>query len=80
MVASVCVLGTSGLLLLALDGGGVRMALHFIHDLCAILFVIAVLAHMYLGVLLNPTSLKAIVRGVVPREWAREHHPRWLDY
>ena len=50
--------------------------LHAVSALVAIgLFII----HVYMGVFVVPGSVDAIVRGTVPREWARHHHRLWAD-
>jgi formate dehydrogenase subunit gamma len=54
----------------------VAILLHAIAALVAIgLFII----HVYMGVFVVPGSVDAIVRGTVPREWARHHHRLWAD-
>lgn len=51
------------------------------HTTIALAFIPVLLGHLYLAVL-NPStreSLRGITRGVVRRDWARHHHPAWLD-
>ncbi|MEZ4501394.1 MAG: cytochrome b/b6 domain-containing protein [Dehalococcoidia bacterium] len=51
------------------------------HTTIALLFIPVLLGHLYLAVL-NPStreSLQGITRGIVRRDWARRHHPAWLD-
>jgi len=46
-----------------------------LHNLCACLMVLAVLAHLYLGTLANPGTLRSMFEGRVTRSWLRHHHP-----
>jgi formate dehydrogenase subunit gamma len=48
-----------------------------LHDLTFILFVVAVILHVYLGTAAEPGTFHSMVRGTVTRRWARFHHPRW---
>jgi formate dehydrogenase subunit gamma len=79
MIASVILLGVTGVVLLTVANSNVRMIVHFVHDVSAIVFTIAIITHAYLGVMANPGSLKAVIRGTVTREWARQHHSKWID-
>jgi len=47
-----------------------------LHDVTFILFVLLIMGHVYLG-LAEPGTLTAMVKGTVPRAWARLHHPKW---
>jgi formate dehydrogenase subunit gamma len=52
-----------------------------LHDVFMFLAAPAAAIHIYLAVV-NPTTreaLRGIVRGFVRIEWARRHHPRWVD-
>lgn len=52
-----------------------------LHDLFMVAAIPAVAGHVYLATI-NPSTreaLRGITRGVVRREWARRHHPRWLQ-
>jgi cytochrome b subunit of formate dehydrogenase len=48
-----------------------------VHDIAAVVFLTAVLAHFYLAVLINPESLRSVFGGRVSLSWARVHHPDW---
>jgi formate dehydrogenase subunit gamma len=48
-----------------------------LHDVTFILFVVAVILHIYLGTAAEPGTFHSMVRGTVSRPWARLHHPRW---
>ncbi len=39
----------------------------------------AFIVHVYMGVLVVPGSVDAILRGEVSDEWARHHHRLWAD-
>ncbi len=51
---------------------------HLLHNLCFILFVVAVPAHIYLGTLANPGLLRIMISGTVPIEVARKRYPKWM--
>lgn len=55
----------------------VRAAAIVVHEVTFILFVVAVILHMYLGTAAEPGTFHSMVRGTVTRPWARLHHPRW---
>jgi len=48
-----------------------------IHDITFIAFVLAVIAHIYLGTAAEPGTFRAMTSGTVTRKWARFHHPGW---
>ena len=48
-----------------------------IHDLTFILFVVAIVFHIYLGTAAEPGTCHSMIRGSVTKRWARFHHPRW---
>jgi len=37
------------------------------------------IVHLYMGLAVVPGGLSAITHGEVTEEWARHHHPLWLD-
>lgn len=51
---------------------------HLIHNLCFILFVVAVPAHIYLGTLANPGVFQIMITGTVPLEFAKKRYPKWM--
>lgn len=53
----------------------------YVHLLCTIIAVVLFLGHFYLSAI-NPGtrhSLRGIFTGWVATEWARHHHPLWVD-
>jgi formate dehydrogenase subunit gamma len=48
-----------------------------LHDLTFILFVVAIVLHVYLGTAAEPGTFHSMIRGTVSKRWARFHHPRW---
>src|SRR5262249_10746335 len=54
--------------------GGISLVLH---DVTFILFVVAIVAHIYLGTAAEPGTFESMTRGTVSKRWARLHHPRW---
>lgn len=49
----------------------------WVHRGAALLFVMAAIAHFYLGTFANPGTLGAVLLGRVSPEWAEKHHPDW---
>jgi formate dehydrogenase subunit gamma len=49
------------------------------HAAIALLFVAVILAHIYIGTLGMEGAFSAMGNGKVDANWAREHHPLWLD-
>jgi formate dehydrogenase subunit gamma len=50
----------------------------WVHRLGALAFVLAGLAHLYLGTLANPGTFTAMLTGKVTPQWAKDHHPLWI--
>src|SRR5262245_37146202 len=48
-----------------------------VHDAVFILFVVAIVGHVYLGTAAEPGTFRGMTGGAVTRRWARLHHPRW---
>jgi formate dehydrogenase subunit gamma len=48
-----------------------------LHDVTFIVFVIAIVLHIYLGTAAEPGTFHSMVRGTVTTAWARFHHPGW---
>lgn len=51
---------------------------HLIHNLSFDLLVIAIPLHIYLATIANPGTLRIMIYGTVPLEWARKRHGRWV--
>jgi formate dehydrogenase subunit gamma len=49
------------------------------HGIVAMLFIAAMLAHIYIGTIGMEGAFEAMGTGTVDRNWAREHHALWLD-
>ena len=50
-----------------------------VHAIIAVLFVAAMLAHIYIGTLGLEGAFEAMGEGTVDVNWAREHHRLWLE-
>jgi formate dehydrogenase subunit gamma len=48
-----------------------------LHDAFFILFVVAIVVHIYLGTAAVPGSFQSMTRGTVTKSYARLNHPRW---
>lgn len=49
-----------------------------VHHLVFVLFVLAVILHVYLSTAMFPGTISAMTSGRVERRWAAWHHPRWF--
>ena len=49
-----------------------------IHGVVAMLFIAAMLGHIYIGTIGMEGAFEAMGRGTVDINWAREHHNLWL--
>jgi formate dehydrogenase subunit gamma len=47
------------------------------HVALFILFVCAIVVHIYLATAMEPGTFRSMTRGTVTKKWARLHHPRW---
>jgi formate dehydrogenase subunit gamma len=72
-------IAASGLAIWLVPGARtLTLASHLIHNLCFVLFVVAVPAHIYLGTLANPGLLQIMINGMVPLEVAKKRYPKWM--
>jgi formate dehydrogenase subunit gamma len=60
------------------DIQGMQLA-QTVHAIIAVLFVAVMLAHIYIGTIGMEGAFEAMGEGTVDVNWAREHHPLWLD-
>lgn len=72
--AMVVMAGTGYVMAYRRPEGMVTVA-YMAHDLCAYGLVLAIVAHIYLGTLANPGTLRSIFEGKVSKAWLRYHHP-----
>jgi formate dehydrogenase subunit gamma len=49
------------------------------HGIIAMLFIAAMLGHIYIGTIGMEGAFEAMGRGTVDLNWAREHHSLWLE-
>lgn len=57
---------------------GMQIA-QIVHSIVAVLFVAAMIAHIYIGTIGMEGAFEAMGSGEVDVNWAREHHSLWLD-
>jgi len=50
-----------------------------VHGVIAVLFVAAMLAHIYIGTLGMEGAFEGMWDGTVDVNWAKQHHDRWLE-
>ncbi|MBO0729492.1 MAG: cytochrome b/b6 domain-containing protein [Acidimicrobiaceae bacterium] len=55
-----------------------RTGATFVHDYLAVALVVVIVGHMMFA-LRDPDALGSMVRGWIPRSWARDHASAWLD-
>ena len=60
------------------DIAGMQIA-QMVHAVVAVLFVAVILAHIYIGTLGMEGAFEAMWEGTVDLNWAKEHHPLWLE-
>ena len=49
-----------------------------VHGIVAVLFIAAMLAHIYIGTVGMEGAFEAMGTGTVDVNWAKEHHSLWL--
>lgn len=57
---------------------GMQIA-QIVHSVVALLFIAAMLAHIYIGTIGMEGAFEAMGSGAVDVNWAREHHRLWLE-
>ena len=50
-----------------------------VHGVVAVLFVAAMLGHIYIGTIGMEGAFEAMGDGTVDVNWAKQHHSLWLD-
>jgi len=55
-----------------------RYAAVLVHAVAALVTIAGFIVHLYMGLLVVPGGLSAILHGTVSERWARHHHPLWL--
>ena len=62
----------------ATDIAGMQWA-QVVHGIVAVLFVAAMIAHVYIGTIGMEGAIEAMWDGKVDVNWAKQHHSTWLD-
>ena len=57
---------------------GMQMA-QIVHSIVAVLFVAAMIGHIYIGTIGMEGAFEAMGSGEVDVNWAREHHSLWFE-
>jgi formate dehydrogenase subunit gamma len=60
------------------DIAGMQTA-QMVHGIVAVLFIAAMLGHIYIGTIGMEGAFEAMGSGTVDLNWAREHHSLWLE-
>lgn len=50
-----------------------------VHNISFDIYLIAIAAHIYFATLANPGTLRIMISGTVPLEWARKRHAKWVQ-
>jgi formate dehydrogenase subunit gamma len=50
-----------------------------VHNISFDIFLMAIVAHIYFATLANPGTLRIMISGTVPLEWARKRHAKWVQ-
>ena len=87
MVYWIVVLGGSAVavsgyvLMFPFYGTGIQnmQAAQIVHGIVAMLFVAAMLGHIYIGTIGMEGAFEAMGEGTVDLNWAKEHHSLWLE-
>jgi formate dehydrogenase subunit gamma len=61
------------------DARLLRYAATLTHAIAALVTIGAFIVHVYMGIAVVPGGLRAVIHGGVSEEWARHHHPLWLQ-
>jgi formate dehydrogenase subunit gamma len=72
---------SSYVLIFPFYGTGIQnmQAAEVVHDIVAMLFIAAMIAHIYIGTIGMEGAFEAMGTGTVDLNWAKEHHNLWLD-
>jgi formate dehydrogenase subunit gamma len=57
----------------------VREVAVLVHSIAALITIGGFIVHLYMGLAVVPGGLGAMLQGEVSEEWARQHHPLWVD-
>jgi len=49
------------------------------HGIVGVLFVAMILGHIYIGTIGMEGAFESMGEGTVDVNWAKEHHPLWVD-
>jgi formate dehydrogenase subunit gamma len=60
------------------DIAGMQLS-HIIHSLLSVLMIAALLAHIYIGSIGMEGAFDAMGTGQVDLNWAKQHHPLWVQ-
>jgi formate dehydrogenase gamma subunit len=75
-IAGLILSGTGTAMFFLRNSGTVNVSLLYtIHDFAAVLFLLLLVIHIYLGVAVNPETVRSIFGGFVRQSWLKEHHP-----
>ncbi|HXX53636.1 MAG TPA: formate dehydrogenase subunit gamma [Thermodesulfovibrionales bacterium] len=72
-------ISASGYVIWLLSGNKQYVLLsHIVHNISFVILMVAIPVHIYLGTLANPGTLRIMLSGTVPYQWAKKKHPKWV--
>ncbi|MBI5141104.1 MAG: formate dehydrogenase subunit gamma [Nitrospirae bacterium] len=78
VLAAGAAIAVSGLYLwLAPEVKSRTLSMHFLHNAAFDVYLMIVPFHIYLASIASPGSLRIMINGTVPLEWARKRHAKW---
>lgn len=73
------VISLSGVIMWVAGGSrGWMLIGHFFHNAAFVALVSALPIHIYLATAGNPGTFRIMTRGMVPLEWAKKRHAKWI--
>jgi formate dehydrogenase subunit gamma len=81
VIGGTCTAITGYLLMFPFYGTGVQdmQLAEIVHGAVGVLFIAAMLGHIYIGTIGMEGAFEAMGEGTVDINWAKEHHRLWLD-
>ncbi len=73
------VMSASGFTIWLLGNKGLVLLSYFAHNLFFVFFMVAIPVHIYLGTFANPGTLRIMLSGKVPLDWARRRYGKWVS-
>ena len=81
VVGGAAVAVTGYLLMFPFYGTGIAgmQTAQVIHGIVGVLFIAAMLVHIYMGTMGEEGAFESMTDGTVDENWAKQHHSLWLE-